>query len=310
MPDSPTPPLPRSDNFVHLHVHTEYSMLDGAARIDELMINARAQGMTALATTDHGYLYGAYEFWSKARKHGIKPIIGVEAYVTPGTHRSDKSRIKWGDGGRDDIGGNGAYTHMTLLARTTAGMHNLFRLSSLASLEGHYYKPRADRDLLSRHGEGLIGTTGCVGGEVQTRLRFGQYAEAKQAASDLQDIFGKVTTAEVMDYGIAIERQTSGAVAPREGPGPAVARDERSALHKQGRRQGARSIALRPAATLNDPNRFKFDGDTFYLRPAEMRSLFKELPQACDNTLLTTCARSPSSSRRGNTCPASLPPGE
>ena len=94
MPDSPTPPLPRSDNFVHLHVHTEYSMLDGAARIDELMINARAQGMTALATTDHGYLYGAYEFWSKARKHGIKPIIGVEAYVTPGTHRSDKSRIK------------------------------------------------------------------------------------------------------------------------------------------------------------------------------------------------------------------------
>ena len=290
MPDSPTPPLPRSDNFVHLHVHTEYSMLDGAARIDELMINARAQGMTALATTDHGYLYGAYEFWSKARKHGIKPIIGVEAYVTPGTHRSDKSRIKWGDGGRDDIGGNGAYTHMTLLARTTAGMHNLFRLSSLASLEGHYYKPRADRDLLSRHGEGLIGTTGCVGGEVQTRLRFGQYAEAKQAASDLQDIFGKGHYfAEVMDHGIAIERQTQRELLrlAKDLDLPLLATNDLHYTNKGDAKAHAALLCVQSASTLNDPNRFKFDGDTFYLRPpAEMRSLFKELPQACDNTLL------------------------
>src|ERR1019366_8441139 len=118
-------------SFVHLHVHTEYSMLDGAARIDELFATAAQMGMPALATTDHGYVFGAYEFWSKAKKYGIKPIIGVEAYLTPGTHRTDKTRVTFGDGGRDDVSGSGAYTHMTLLARSTEGMHNLFRMSSL-----------------------------------------------------------------------------------------------------------------------------------------------------------------------------------
>ncbi len=109
-----------SSDFVHLHVHTEYSMLDGAARIDELMAAAVEMGMPAVAMTDHGYLFGAYEFWSKARKHGIKPIIGLEAYVTPGTHRTDKTRQKWGDEKTrpgDDLSGGGAYTHMTILAR-------------------------------------------------------------------------------------------------------------------------------------------------------------------------------------------------
>ena len=100
-------------SFVHLHVHTEYSMLDGAARIDELFETAVQMGMPALATTDHGYIFGAYEFWSKAKKYGIKPIIGLEAYLTPGTHRTDKTRVKFGDGGRDDVSGSGAYTHMT-----------------------------------------------------------------------------------------------------------------------------------------------------------------------------------------------------
>ena len=137
-------------SFVHLHVHTEYSMLDGAARIDELFESAAQMGMPALATTDHGYIFGAYEFWSKAKKYGIKPIIGLEAYLTPGTHRSDKTRVKFADGGRDDVSGSGAYTHMTLLARTTGGMHNLFRMSSLASMEGYYFKPRIDRELIRK----------------------------------------------------------------------------------------------------------------------------------------------------------------
>jgi len=151
-------PQPAPDkSFVHLHVHTEYSMLDGAARIDELFETAAAMGMPALATTDHGYVFGAYEFWSKAKKYGVKPIIGVEAYLTPGTHRTDKTRVKFGDGGRDDVSGSGAYTHMTLLARSTEGMHNLFRMSSLASMEGYYFKPRIDRELLATYGQGLIG---------------------------------------------------------------------------------------------------------------------------------------------------------
>ncbi|HEY6740858.1 MAG TPA: PHP domain-containing protein, partial [Lapillicoccus sp.] len=175
----------QNDSFAHLHVHTEYSMLDGAARIDELLRSAAEMGMPAIATTDHGYVFGAYEFWSKARSYGITPIIGVEAYLTPGTHRRDKTRVRWGDdaASRDDVGGGGAYTHVTLLARTTGGMHNLFRMSSMASMEGHYFKPRIDRELLARYSDGLLATTGCVGGEIQTRLRLGQYAEARRAAA-------------------------------------------------------------------------------------------------------------------------------
>ncbi len=289
MPDSPAAAVPRSDNFVHLHVHTEYSMLDGAARIDELMEAAVAQGMPAIATTDHGYIYGAYEFWSRARHHGIKPIIGVEAYVTPGTARGDRSRVKWGDGGRDDVGGNGAYTHMTLLSRTTEGMHNLFRLSSLASLEGHYYKPRADRDLLARYGSGLIGTTGCVGGEIQTRLRFGQYEQARQAAGELQDIFGKeYYFAEVMDHGIPIERQTQRELLrlAKDLGLPLLATNDLHYTHPGDAKAHAALLCVQSASTVTDPNRFKFDADSFYLKSAtEMRTLFRELPEACDNTL-------------------------
>ena len=124
-----------ADSFVHLHVHTEYSMLDGAARIGDLFTRAAEMGMPALATTDHGYVFGAYEFWKKAQGTGVKPIIGVEAYVTPGTHRSDKTRVKWGDersSPGDDDSGSGAYTHMTLLARDNTGLHNLFRMDSQA----------------------------------------------------------------------------------------------------------------------------------------------------------------------------------
>jgi len=116
MPPSSTTAEP---SFAHLHVHTEYSMLDGAARIDQLMAEAARQGMPAVATTDHGYVFGAYEFWKAGQRHGVKPIIGVEAYLTPGTSRFDRTRVRYGDGGRDDVSGSGAYTHMTLLARTT-----------------------------------------------------------------------------------------------------------------------------------------------------------------------------------------------
>ncbi len=126
-------------------------MLDGAARLDDLFAEVARQGQPAIAMTDHGYLFGAFEFWSKARKAGVKPIIGLEAYVTPGTSRHDRTRVKWGEAHQksDDVSANGSYTHMTLLARTTAGMHNLFRMGSLASLEGQMGKaPRIDRELL------------------------------------------------------------------------------------------------------------------------------------------------------------------
>ena len=139
------------DSFVHLHVHTDYSMLDGAARVDELVARAAELGQTAMAITDHGNMFGAYDFYAKAKDAGIKPIIGIEAYATPNTSRFERKRVKWGDGGKDDVSAGGAYTHMTLLAETTAGMHNLFNLSSLASIEGYYYAPRIDRELMSTY---------------------------------------------------------------------------------------------------------------------------------------------------------------
>src|SRR5690606_20365651 len=121
---------------------------DGAARVAPLIDEVARQGMPAVAITDHGNTFGAFEFYKTAKDAGIKPIIGIEAYVTPGTHRSDKTRVRWGtaDQSEDDVSGGGAYTHMTLLAENTAGMHNIFRLSSLASMEGYYYKPRMDRE--------------------------------------------------------------------------------------------------------------------------------------------------------------------
>jgi DNA polymerase-3 subunit alpha len=140
-------------------------MLDGAARLDDLFRRTSELGMGAIAMTDHGNVFGAFDFYSKATAAGIKPIIGMEAYLTPNTSRFEKKRVRWNDGGEDDVSGSGAYTHMTLLAESTAGMHNLFRLSSRASMEGYYYQPRADRELLAEYADGLIGTTGCPSGE-------------------------------------------------------------------------------------------------------------------------------------------------
>jgi len=277
-------------NFVHLHNHTEYSMLDGAARITDMFERAAELGMPAIATTDHGYIFGAHEFWSAGQKAGVKPIIGLEAYVTPGTHRTDRTRVKYGDGGRDDVSGSGAYTHMTMWARNNNGLHNLFRMASLASLEGYYFKPRMDRELLETYGQGLIATTGCPSGEVQTRLRFGQYAEARQYAAEMQDIFGKENYfLELMDHGIDIERRTRQDLLrlAKDVGLPLVATNDLHYTRREDAQSHSALLCIQTAATLNDPTRFKFDGDGYYLKSAEeMREVWRELPEACDNTLL------------------------
>ncbi|MBC7591826.1 MAG: DNA polymerase III subunit alpha, partial [Salinibacterium sp.] len=281
-----------SDSFVHLHVHSEYSMLDGAARIGPLMQAAAAEKMPALAVTDHGNMFGAYEFWKQATANGIKPIIGTEAYITPGTPRGDKTRVRWGQNhqNQDDVGGSGSYTHMTLLSENNEGMHNLFRLSSLASIEGFYFKPRMDRELLSRYGKGIIATTGCVGGEVQTRLRLGQYEQARQAASDFRDIFGAGNFyAEIMDHGINIEKRTMNDLLrlAKELDLPLLATNDLHYTHAHDSTAHAALLCVQSASTLDDPNRFKFDSDEFYLKSAaQMRHLFRDYPEACDNTLL------------------------
>jgi len=280
------------DSFVHLHVHSEYSMLDGAARVKPLIKAAVEQGMPAVAITDHGNVFGAFDFWKSATEAGIKPIIGTEAYITPGTDRRDKTRVRWGTGAqnRDDVGGAGSYTHMTLLSENTEGMHNLFRLSSKASLEGYYFKPRMDRELLSEFGKGLIATTGCVGGEVQTRLRLGQYAEAKKAAGDFQDIFGKENFfCEIMDHGIDIERRTMTDLLKlaKELDLPLLASNDLHYTHAHDATAHAALLCVQSASTLDDPNRFKFDSNEFYLKTAaQMRHIFRDHPESCDNTLL------------------------
>ena len=282
------------DGFVHLHVHTEYSMLDGASLLDGLFTRVSELGMPAIAMTDHGNLHGAYDFYSKAKKHGVKPIIGIEAYLTPGTPRGERKRIRWGKGdaaeeGGKDVAGGGAYTHMTMWAENTEGMHNLFRLASLASLEGYYYKPRMDRELLQRYAKGIIASTGCLSGEIQTRLTLGQYDEALKAAGEFQDIFGKDNFyLELMDHGIAAERATREdlvRIAKTLGLPTIVTNDTHYTNPEDADGQDA-LICVASGKRLADTNRLKFDGGGYYIKSAaEMRELWSEFPDGCDNTL-------------------------
>ena len=278
-----------SDSFAHLHVHTEYSMLDGAARVADLVAEVARQEMPAIAMTDHGNVFGAFDFYKQATNVGVKPIIGIEAYVAPES-RHEKKRVQWASGGDDDVSGGGAYTHMTILAENNQGLANLFRLSSLASLEGYYYKPRMDRELLSRYADGLIATTGCPGGEIQTRLRIGNYREALRAASDYRDIFGANNFyLEVMDHGIDIENRVRADLLKlgKELKLPLLATND---LHYTFAEDGPAHEALlcvQSGSTLADPKRFKFDNHEFYVKTAaQMREIFKDIPESCDNTLL------------------------
>jgi len=265
-------------------------MLDGAARLKPLFTEAARMGMPALAMTDHGNLFGAYDFHKQAVANGIKPIIGMEAYVTPGTSRFDRTRVRWAEGGENDVSGGGAYTHMTLLARDADGLHNLFRLASLASLEGYFYKPRVDLELLHRYGHGLIATTGCPSGEIQTWLRIGDFEKACAAAAEFRDIFGAENFyLELMDHGLDIQRRIHDdllRLGKRLNLTPVATND----LHYTYRDDAdAHEVLLcvQSGSTMADPKRFKLEGRDFYLKSAdEMRTLWDtQVPGACDATL-------------------------
>lgn len=306
--------------FVHLHVHTEYSMLDGAALLDGLFERTSQLGMPAIAMTDHGNLHGAYDFYSKAKAHGVKPIIGMEAYLTPNIPRTEKKAVQWNKGAKDaDVAGRGAYTHMTLLSETTEGMHNLFRIGSYASLEGQYRKPRADRDLLQRYGKGLIATTGCPSGEIQTWLRIGNYDKARASAAEFQDIFGKENFfLELMDHGLAIESQVrEGLLRLKKDLGlPAIATNDSHYTAPEDAEAHSALLCVQSGSTLTDPNRFKFDSNDFYIKSAkEMRDLWEDrfdLKEACDNTLLIAerCDVEFRESNGGYMARADVPPDE
>ncbi len=288
-----------SDSFVHLHVHTEYSMLDGAARLGALTERAAELGMPAVAMTDHGNVFGAYEFYSKAKAAGVKPIIGIEAYFAPNISRFERKGVNFYDGGPDDVSNRGAYTHMTLLSESTEGMHNLFRLSSGAWREGFFKHPRMDRELLSQHGKGIIGTTGCPSGEIQVHLRYGNYAAARQTAADFQDILGKENYfLELMDHGLDIENRVRDGLLElgRDLKIPLLATNDSHYVMREDAKSQEHLLCINSGSTMDIPagdgpgQRFAFSGDGYYIKSAEeMRALWADkyqLREACDNTLL------------------------
>ena len=263
-------------------------MLDGAARVEKLAEEVARSGDGAIAMTDHGNVFGAFDFYKTMKSAGVKPIIGIEAYVAPES-RFEKKRVKWAEGGEDDVSGGGAYTHMTLWAENNVGLANLFRLSSLASLEGFYYKPRMDRELLSQYSQGLIATTGCAAGEIQTRIRMGAYNEARAAAANYRDIFGADNYfVEIMDHDIEIERRVKDDLIKlsKELGLPLVATNDLHYTYADDAKHHEALLCIQSGTTLADPKRFKFEGKEYYLKDAAtMRRIFKDLEIACDNTL-------------------------
>ncbi|MBU6202007.1 MAG: DNA polymerase III subunit alpha [Acidobacteria bacterium] len=279
------------DSFSHLHVHTEFSMLDGASRLDELVQAAVRDGQPALGITDHGNMYGVLDFYRECRRNGIKPVIGTEAYMAHESRTERPSRRGRVDdtGGETDSGGK-LYYHLTLLAESSAGYRNLIKLSSLAFLEGFYYQPRMDWELLARHSEGLIATSGCLGGHVLQRLSRGDEEGAWQAASRLQDIFGRGNFfIELQDHGIAEQRRTNPMLidlASRLGA-PLLATNDTHYTAPGDHVAHDALLCVQTGSRIADPDRFRFEGDQHYLKTAaEMRWLFREVPAACDNTLL------------------------
>ncbi|OKH81887.1 DNA polymerase III subunit alpha [Mycobacterium sp. ST-F2] len=279
--------------FVHLHNHTEYSMLDGAAKVKPMVQEAIRLGMPAIGMTDHGNMFGASEFYNTATKEGIKPIIGIEAYIAPAS-RFNTKRITWGDPSQkgDDVSGSGSYTHMTMVAENATGLRNLFKLSSLASFEGQLGKwSRMDAEIIAEHSAGIIATTGCPSGEVQTRLRLGHEQEAIEAAAKWQEIFGKENFfLELMDHGIEIERRVrEGLLDIGKKLGiPPLATNDCHYVTREASHNHEALLCIQTGKTLSDPTRFKFDGDGYYLKSAaDMRAMWDhQVPGACDSTLL------------------------
>ncbi|MDA8062949.1 MAG: DNA polymerase III subunit alpha, partial [Actinomycetota bacterium] len=277
-------------SFTHLHLHTEFSMLDGAARVGEVVAKAARDGQPAIGITDHGNMYGVLDFYKAAREVGIEPIIGTEAYMArESRHERPSRRGRVDDGGGDGAEGSKLYYHLTLLAENAAGYANLMKLSSQAYLEGYYLKPRVDWDMLSEHHEGLIATTGCLGGVVLQALLAGNEKLATELAARLQEIFGRDSLfVELQDHGLADQRRTNPGlleIARRIGA-PLLATNDSHYTERADAVAHDALLCVQTGSVMDDPKRFKFDGQEHYLKTAaEMRQLFAEVPEACDNTL-------------------------
>ena len=266
-------------DFVHLHVHSEYSLLDGAAQLEKLVEKAKALEFPAIALTDHGNLFGAIDFYAACLKAGIKPIVGSELYVAPGS-RFERSP--------QDGGYEGA-SHCTVLVRNETGYRNLIKLVSKAYLEGFYYKPRVDRELLAQHADGLLVLSGCLNSEVSKLLSSGEDAKARQVAGWYQDVFGRDHYfMELQSHGIEEQqRVTEGTLRIARALGaPVCGTNDSHYLEATHSRAHEALLCIQTGTTMSDPNRWRFSTEEFYLKSAEeMRRVFRDLPEACANTL-------------------------
>src|SRR5881296_2274456 len=265
--------------FVHLHVHSEYSLLDGAAQLEKLVQKAKDLRLPAIALTDHGNLFGAIDFYLAAQKAGVKPILGCELYVAPGSRKERGSQ----DGGYE--GAN----HLTVLARNRAGYRNLIKLVSKAYLEGFYYKPRVDRELLAEHADGLVVLSGCLNSEVSRLLIQGEMGKATKIAGWYQDVVGRdYYFMEVQSHGLEPQAKVTAdtlAIAKAIGA-PIVGTNDSHYLEAGHGRAHEALLCIQTGTTLSDPSRFRFSTEEFYVKSAEeMARVFAELPEACRNTL-------------------------
>src|SRR5271167_2427733 len=262
--------------FTHLHLHTDYSLLDGACDVDKLAGHLSKIGQTAAAMTDHGNIYGAVHFFDAMQKKGIKPILGCELYICK---NEDHRGAPEGD----------TYNHLLVLAENEAGYRNLVRLTSEAALHGFYRKPRVSKDFLAKHSEGLIGFSGCLAGEVNQHLMEGKYEDAKRTAGFYEDLFGKGNYfLEIQDHGLAPDKAVCDAVfkLERELNIPLIATNDSHYVAADDSRAHEILLCVQTAGSMNDPKRFKFDTQEFYIKSAEeMLRTFSQTPEVCTRTM-------------------------
>ncbi|MBQ9931366.1 MAG: DNA polymerase III subunit alpha, partial [Firmicutes bacterium] len=262
--------------FTHLHVHTEYSLLDGAARIKDLLNEAQAQGMTSLAITDHGVMFGVIDFYKLAKKMGIKPILGCEVYTAARTMADRDSVLDRSQG------------HLVLLAKNIEGYRNLMKIVSAGFTDGFYYKPRVDKELLRKYSSDLIALSGCLAGDIQQKLLYGDYEGAKKEALELREIFGEENFyLELQDQGLEEEQQIlPGMIRLHEETGiPFVATNDIHYVRKQDAKAHDVLLCIQTGKTIDDENRLRFSNDQFYMKTEEeMRRIFADFPEAIENT--------------------------
>src|SRR6185295_1261507 len=268
--------MPR-DSFVHLHLHTEYSLLDGAIRMKDLMKKAAEFKMPAVAITDHGNLFGAIEFYQEAKRAGIKPIIGCEAYIAPRSHKDRPNSLR-----------DAAY-HFTLLAQNETGYRNLVKLISTAHLDGFHYRPRIDKELLAQHSAGLIGLSGCLAGEVNSAIQANRLDQARQIAAEYRDILGPENFfIELHDHGMEEQHQCNRVLpqfAKDLGVGLVAANDVHF-LRRSDHDAHDVMLCIGTGKMVSDEQRMRYKPELYLKSPEEMREIFRDFPEAISNTLV------------------------